>query len=194
VTCVVGGDGAGKTTLLRALVGLAPLASGVVLRPSATDIGYLSAGTGVYLDLTVRENLDFTAQAYGVRERKYGGLLERAGLADVQDRLGAQLSGGMRQKLGVVMALSHHPRLVVLDEPTTGVDPVSRAEMARLIAASAAEGAAVVFTTSYLDEAERSRGGPRLFRSTAAHVGRRLRSGPGQLDLNVCTSRQWLKP
>lgn len=156
VACVVGGDGAGKTTLLRALVGAAPISSGVVLRPAATAIGYLSAGTGVYLDLTVRENLSFVAQAYGVRERKYRGLLERAGLADVQDRLGGELSGGMRQKLGVTMALLHRPQLVVLDEPTTGVDPASRAQIARLIAAAAAEGAAVVFTTSYLDEAERA--------------------------------------
>lgn len=156
VTCVVGGDGAGKTTLLRALVGSAPITHGVVLRPAVAQIGYLSAGTGVYPDLTVRENLEFAARAYHVRDRHPERLLARTGLSGVDDRLGAELSGGMRQKLGVVLALLHRPQLLVLDEPTTGVDPASRAEIARLIAGAAADGAAVVFTTSYLDEAERA--------------------------------------
>ncbi|EWM10195.1 ABC transporter ATP-binding protein, partial [Kutzneria sp. 744] len=156
VTCVVGGDGAGKTTLMRALVGSAPVTHGAVVRPSVAEIGYLSAGTGVYPDLTVRENIEFVAQAYRVRDRDQRRLLDRTGLSGVDDRLGAELSGGMRQKLGVVLGLLHRSRLLVLDEPTTGVDPASRADIARLIASAAADGTAVVFTTSYLDEAERA--------------------------------------
>jgi len=156
VTCVVGGDGAGKTTLMRAMVGATPITHGVVLRPAAAEIGYLSAGTGVYPDLTVRENIEFAARAYRARGRDQQRLLARTGLSAVDDRLGAELSGGMRQKLGVVLAMLHRPRLLVLDEPTTGVDPASRADIARLIAAAAADGAAVVYTTSYLDEAERA--------------------------------------
>ena len=160
VSCVVGGDGAGKTTTLRALVGMAPVQTGQVLRPKAHQLGYLSAGTGVYLDLTVQENLDFIAAAYGLRGQKYQNrrseLLEHTGLASVVNWLAARLSGGTRQKLGVAMAMLHEPELLVLDEPTTGVDPPSRAEIARLIAKAAAVGTAVVFATSYLDEAERA--------------------------------------
>ena len=83
-------------------------------------------------------------------------LLERTGLLAARGRLAGQLSGGMRQKLGVIAAMLHHPALLVLDEPTTGVDPVSRADLWWLIARAAADGAAVVFATSYLDEAERA--------------------------------------
>jgi ABC-2 type transport system ATP-binding protein len=160
VTAVVGGDGAGKTSLLRAMVGAVPPERGRVRRPSSTQIGYLSAGPGVWRDLTVAENLEFSGTAYGLggralRERA-DRLLARTGLAGAADRLGAQLSGGMRQKLALAMALLHEPALLVLDEPTTGVDPVSRAELWRLVAGAAAAGAAVVLATTYLDEAERA--------------------------------------
>jgi ABC-2 type transport system ATP-binding protein len=122
--------------------------------------GYMSAGSGVYPDLSVTENLAFRATAYRVppqeaRERS-AELLARAGLDRVGDRLAGQLSGGMRQKLGVIAAMLHRPDLLVLDEPTTGVDPVSRADLWWLIARAAAGGAAVVLATSYLDEAERA--------------------------------------
>jgi ABC-2 type transport system ATP-binding protein len=160
VTAVVGGDGAGKTSLLRALVGALPAERGRVRRPPSTQIGYLSAGPGVWRDLTVAENLEFTGTAYGLggreRRERAGRLLARTGLADAADRLGGQLSGGMRQKLALAMALLHEPALLVLDEPTTGVDPVSRAELWRLVAGAAAAGAAVVLATTYLDEAERA--------------------------------------
>jgi ABC-2 type transport system ATP-binding protein len=160
VTAVVGGDGAGKTSLLRALVGTVPAERGRVRRPPGTQIGYLSAGPGVWRDLTVAENLQFTGTAYGLgggalRERAER-LLARTGLAGTADRLAGQLSGGMRQKLALAMALLHEPALLVLDEPTTGVDPVSRAELWRLVAGAAAAGAAVVLATTYLDEAERA--------------------------------------
>lgn len=159
VTAVVGGDGAGKTTLLRCLAGALAPDSGAVRRPPKERVGYLPASSGLYPDLTVAENLDFRAQSYGMtrletRERsaKY---LERAGLASAADRLAGHLSGGMRQKLAVIAALLHNPELLVLDEPTTGVDPVSRSGLWRLIATAAARGSAVVLATSYLDEAER---------------------------------------
>jgi ABC-2 type transport system ATP-binding protein len=160
VTAVVGGDGAGKTTLLRCLAGVVPVDRGVIRRPGATRIGYLAATSGTYPDLTVEENLDFAASAYGVAPRearqRAAGYLERTGLATVRDRLAGHLSGGMRQKLGVIRALLHHPDLVVLDEPTTGIDPVSRVDLWWLIARAAVGGAAVVMTTTYLDEAERA--------------------------------------
>jgi len=160
LTAVVGGDGAGKTTLLRCLAGVLAPGSGHVRRPSARQIGYLSAGSGTYPDLTVQENLDFRASAYGLssaqaREQS-GDLLGRAGLDAARDRLAGQLSGGMRQKLGVIAAMLTSPRLLVLDEPTTGVDPVSRSGLWWLIARAAADGCAVVLATTYLDEAERA--------------------------------------
>jgi ABC-2 type transport system ATP-binding protein len=160
VTGVVGGDGAGKSTLLRVLAGAQPAASGTVRRPDDREIGYLAASSGTYPDLSVAENLAFAAGAYGVPERQVAQLasvyLDRTGLSDVQDRLAGNLSGGMRQKLGVIRAMLHRPKLLVLDEPTTGIDPVSRADLWWLIARAAAEGAAVVLTTTYLDEAERA--------------------------------------
>ncbi|MGO9504146.1 MAG: ATP-binding cassette domain-containing protein [Streptosporangiaceae bacterium] len=160
LTAVVGGDGAGKTTLLRCLAGVLAPGSGRVDAPSAARLGYLSAGSGTYPDLTVTENLAFRATAYGLapgraRERA-AELLDRAGLADMRGRLAGQLSGGMRQKLGVIAAMMHQPDLLILDEPTTGVDPVSRSGLWALMARAAAAGAAVVLATSYLDEAQRA--------------------------------------
>jgi ABC-2 type transport system ATP-binding protein len=160
VAAVVGGDGAGKSTLLRALVGAVAPSDGVVRRPPAARIGFLASTSGTYPDLSVDENLEFSATAYGLARReartRAADYLERTGLAEVRDRLAGDLSGGMRQKLGVIRALVHQPELVVLDEPTTGVDPVSRADLWWLIARAAAGGAAVVFATTYLDEAERA--------------------------------------
>ncbi|HZD16753.1 MAG TPA: ABC transporter ATP-binding protein [Actinomycetota bacterium] len=160
VTGVVGGDGAGKTTLLRCLVGALPHDAGAVRRPDARRIGYLSSTSGTYPDLTVEENVAFSAGAYGVPARearqRVAGFLERTGLSAARHRLAGNLSGGMRQKLGVIRAMVHRPELLVLDEPTTGIDPVSRADLWWLIARAAAEGAAVVLATAYLDEAERS--------------------------------------
>ncbi len=160
VSAVVGGDGSGRTTLLRCLAGALAPDSGGVRRPAAARIGYLAAGSGTYPDLTVAENLDFRAAAYrvpaGQARARTGALLERTGLAVAVGRLAGQLSGGMRQKLGVISALIHQPDLLILDEPTTGVDPVSRSDLWWLIGRAAADGAAVVLATSYLDEAERA--------------------------------------
>lgn len=159
VTVVVGGDGAGKSTLLRALVGLVRLSGGRSRRPGKKAIGYIPATAGLYVDLTVEENLAFVAHAYGVAGLDYrtrcDDLLERIGLTETRTRLGGQLSGGMQRKLAVAMALLHQPELLVLDEPTTGVDPVSRAELWRLITGAAAQGTGVVVATTYVDEASR---------------------------------------
>jgi ABC-2 type transport system ATP-binding protein len=175
VVAVVGGDGAGKSTLLRTLAGVLRPAAGTVNRPPAARIGFLSASSGTYPDLTVRENLSFAAAAYQMPAHRAGeriaDLLARTGLAAVSDRLAGRLSGGMRQKLGLIRAMLHEPDLLILDEPSTGVDPASRVDVWWLIAQEAARGCATVVSTTYLDEAER-----------AAYVlvldaGRRLLSG-----------------
>jgi len=160
VTAVVGADGAGKSTLLRTLVGAQRSVSGRVRRPAKRRIGYVSAGPGVYRDLTVDENMAFSARAYGVPRRaareRIGELLAATELTAARRRLAGQLSGGMRQKLALAMAVIHRPELLVLDEPTTGVDPVSRAELWRLMARLAADGTAIALATTYVDEAERA--------------------------------------
>ncbi len=183
IAALVGGDGAGKSSVLRALAGAIAPAGGSVRRPDERRIGYMPAGEAIYRDLTVEENLAFSASAYGLRgsaaARRAAELLERTGLGAARGRLGGQLSGGMRHKLALAMALLHQPELLVLDEPTTGIDPVSRAELWRLIAAAAAAGAAVVLATCYVDEAERattvvvlSDGRPLLVGSPEAVVAR----------------------
>ena len=141
VTAVVGGDGAGKSTLLRVLANRVRADAGTVRTLAPRDIGYQPATSGVWPTLTVDENVDFVGRSYGmstagIRSRS-AELLERAGLVDARRRLGHDLSGGMRQKLGFVLAILHEPSLVLLDEPSTGVDPVSRLELWRLISATA---------------------------------------------------------
>jgi len=159
VTAVVGGDGSGKTTLMRCLAGSLAPDSGTIRRPAKERVGYLPASSGLYPDLTVAENLDFRATGYGMSRQaardQAAEYLDRAGLRSASDRLAGQLSGGMRQKLAVIAAMLHQPELLILDEPTTGVDPVSRSGLWWLIARAAADGCAVVLATSYLDEAER---------------------------------------
>ena len=160
VVAVVGGDGAGKTTLLRALVREVLLDEGTTSAPTSEHIGYLPASSGSWAALTVRQNLDFVAGVYGVTgaelEQRRGELLVRSGLESWADRVASQLSGGMRRKLGFSMAMVHRPDLLVLDEPSTGVDPVSRIDLWRLVSQAAAAGAAVLMSTTYLDEAERA--------------------------------------
>jgi ABC-2 type transport system ATP-binding protein len=189
VSAVVGGDGAGRTTLLRCMAGALAVSSGLVRLPAPQRIGYLDAAGGIYPDLSVDENLAFRAAAYrlptaAARERG-GELLERAGLAGARDRLAGQLSGGMRQKLGVIASMLHRPDLLVLDEPTTGVDPVSRADLWWLIARAAADGAAVVLATSYLDEAERA------IDVLALDAGRELAAGTPQEIVAAMPGTLW---
>ena len=160
ITAVVGADGSGKSSLLKALAGAVRPAAGEVRRPDRLHLGFVSTDRGVYRDLTVRENLSFAGRAYGLHDEeldeKIEATLRRIGLEGAERRLADRLSGGMRQKLAVAMALLHDPALLVLDEPTTGIDPLSRVELWELIADIAAGGTAVAFATSYVDEAERA--------------------------------------
>ena len=160
VVAVVGGDGAGKTTLLRTLVGEVQLERGEVDAPPPEAIGYMPATAGSWLSLSVAQNLNFVGGIYGLSGNalasRRDGLLDRASLLDSVDRLSSQLSGGMRRKLGFSMAMVHDPPLLVLDEPSTGIDPVSRVDLWRLVSEAASAGAAVVMSTTYLDEAERA--------------------------------------
>lgn len=160
LAAVVGGDGAGKTTLLRVLVGVVRPTAGTVEVPARERIGYVAADSGVYPDLTVEENLRFAAASYGVRGRRFEQrrqqLLDATALGSARHRLASQLSGGMRQKLAFACAMLHGPELLVMDEPTTGVDPVSRSELWSLVSGAVAEGTAAVFSTTYVNEAARA--------------------------------------
>ena len=159
---VIGPDGAGKSTLLRVLAGLRRPSEGEVTRtlPKA-EVGFSGAEFDLYGDLTVMENLRFFASVRGLRNDEFrrasGRILEMVGLTEAADRLAANLSGGMKKKLGLAAALIYEPRLLILDEPTIGVDPTSRRELWGIIAEAYAAGTTVVFATTYLDEAERAR-------------------------------------
>ena len=166
---LVGPDGAGKTTLLRMLAGvLRPdggdaLLYGVSVRrdPEAVkaEIAYMPQRFGLYADLTVMENLDFYADLYGVapgeRRQRLERLFRFSNLADFRDRLAGALSGGMRQKLALSCALIHLPKILLLDEPTFGVDPVSRRDLWLIVHEMVSEGVTAVVSTAYMDEAER---------------------------------------
>ncbi len=187
VHAVVGGDGAGKSTLLRVLAGIGLDADGIVQIPGQGRIGYVPPDGGVFADLSIDENMEFVADAYRLRdwEHRASHLLTRASIDRFGDRLAGKLSGGQRRKLAGSMALLPRPDLLVLDEVTTGVDPVSRMDLWRLVAAAAADGAAVVVATSYLDEAERAghvlllHGGEQLAAGTPADV---IAAMPGSVN------------
>jgi ABC-2 type transport system ATP-binding protein len=197
VVAVVGGDGAGKTTLLRALVGEVPLQRGEVDAPPPEAIGYMPATTGSWLSLTVGQNMNFVGGIYGLSgdalATRRDALLDRAKLRMAVDRLSSQLSGGMRRKLGFSMAMVHDPPLLVLDEPSTGIDPVSRVDLWRLVSEAASAGAAVVMSTTYLDEAERAAsllaldGGRTLASGTLAEV---LNSFSGAITRTATPARR----
>jgi ABC-2 type transport system ATP-binding protein len=164
---VVGADGVGKSTLLRLLIGqLEPTAGHIrLLGMAGTDpalrdaVAYMPQGFGQYLDLSVGENLRFFASLHGLSATEAGrtiaDLLARTGLRGFEDRRAAQLSGGMMQKLALACALVSKPRIMFLDEPTTGVDPLSRRAFWQLLEGVRAEGVAIVCTTANMEEAER---------------------------------------
>ncbi len=166
---LVGPDGAGKTTTLRMLAGIMPPDAGkatvagfdVARDPEAVKhaLSYMPQRFGLYEDLTVDENIRFYADLFGVKKTeriaRSTQLLEAAGMSEFRKRLAGKLSGGMKQKLGLVCALIHRPKLILLDEPTTGVDPVSRRDFWRILYELVAEGVAILTSTAYLDEAER---------------------------------------
>jgi ABC-2 type transport system ATP-binding protein len=169
ILVVTGPDGAGKTTLLRALAGLLEIEAdearvlGFDLRADVIDLkarlGYVPQSFGLQRDLTVADNMRFTARLHRLPEAQAGPrmdeLLQRTGLARFADRLAGKLSGGMKQKLAIANALLPAPELVVLDEPTAGVDVVARGEIWSVLV-DAARTALVVVSTSYVDEAERA--------------------------------------
>jgi ABC-2 type transport system ATP-binding protein len=164
---LVGADGAGKTTLLRILIGQLPVGEGeasVLDQPPATpalrdDLAYMPQGFGLYQDLSVQENLEFFADLHGLASvqarTRISDLLARTGLKGFENRRAGNLSGGMMQKLALACALVSQPRVMFLDEPTTGVDPVSRRAFWDLLEGVRAEGVAILYATANMDEAER---------------------------------------
>ena len=194
---LVGPDGAGKTTTLRMLAGVMPPDRGsatvagidVVHDPEEAKhyLSYMPQRFGLYEDLTVDENIRFYADLFGVqkaeRQQRSGQLLQAAGMSEFRTRLAGKLSGGMKQKLGLVCALIHRPKVILLDEPTTGVDPVSRRDFWRILYELISEGVAILTSTAYLDEAERCHRvallneGKLLFCDTPAALKAKLEKG-----------------
>lgn len=182
---LVGPDGAGKTTAMRMLTGILPPTAGSatvagfdVVRQAERlkdHIGYMSQRFGLYPDLTVLENLAFYADIYGVPRKELAARTERllgfSNLTPFKQRLAGNLSGGMKQKLGLACALIHTPRVLFLDEPTNGVDPVSRRDFWRILYQLVREKVTIFVSTAYLDEAERCN------RLALLHEGRLLGLG-----------------
>jgi ABC-2 type transport system ATP-binding protein len=166
---LVGPDGAGKSTTMRMLAGLltpdggtAVIAGHDVVRGGHAlhhEISYMPQRFGLYEDLTVDENIRFQADLFGVksyeRRDRADNLLRACGMIEFRRRPAGQLSGGMKQKLGLVCALIHSPKVLLLDEPTSGVDPVSRREFWTMLYGLVGTGVTVLTTTAYLDEADR---------------------------------------
>jgi ABC-2 type transport system ATP-binding protein len=179
---LVGPDGAGKTAIMRMLAGvMRPDAGAIVLdgvdavadpEEAKQHVSYMPQRFGLYEDLTVDENIRFYADLFEVpvalRRERTGRLLAASGMSDFGRFKAGQLSGGMKQKLGLTCALVHTPRILLLDEPTTGVDPVSRRDFWRILYGLREEGVTIVISTAYLDEAERCN------RLTLLHSGRAL--------------------
>lgn len=168
IFALVGPDGAGKTTTIRMMCGVLPPTEGTVeilglsmkTQRSAIKqkIGYLSQRFSLYGDLTVDENIDFFAEIHRIKDfhKRKEELLQFTRLTPYRDRLAAQLSGGMKQKLALACTLIHTPDVIFLDEPTTGVDPVSRRDFWKMLSSLLKAGITIIVSTPYLDEAERS--------------------------------------
>lgn len=190
---IVGPDGAGKTTLARLAAGALAPASGKVEPESRGRVGYLTGRFSLYPELTVFENLRFFARLYGMSTRQIDEeaqrLLDWVGLLPFRGRLAGALSGGMRQKLALACAVIHRPPTLILDEPTTAVDPVARAGFWKLLQEQARQGCAVLVTTPYLDEAEH------CDRVMLLHAGRALAvGGAGELKARLPYRMAMLTP
>ncbi len=165
----VGSDGAGKTTLLRMIAAMIRPSTGRIRidgldviqdRARVKDIvGYMPQRFGLYTDLTVAENMDFFMDIFGIfgseRHKRKDHYLGFSNLMPFQNRLAGDLSGGMKQKLGLACVLVHQPRVLILDEPTNGVDPVSRKEFWEILCAMRGQGMTILVSTAYLDEGEK---------------------------------------
>jgi ABC-2 type transport system ATP-binding protein len=163
----LGPNGSGKTTSIRMLCGLLKPDSGSgtclghdVIRDTAAikrEVGYMTQRFSLWEDLTIRENLDFIARMYGMRDRKsaVAAILDQIGLTKSRDQLAGQLSGGWKQRVALAACMLHRPRLLLLDEPTAGVDPQARRDFWEEIHGLAARGISVLVATHYMDEAER---------------------------------------
>ena len=189
---LVGPDGAGKTTTIRIMCGLLGVDSGNVLilnhdikkerKKIQNSIGYLSQKFSLYGDLSVDENIEFFAEIHNVKDFKQrrDELLTFTRLTPFRDRLADKLSGGMKQKLALACSLIHKPKILFLDEPTTGVDPVSRRDFWKILSLLLKEGITVFMTTPYLDEAERCN------RVALMHQGKIISIGsPAQIKLQM---------
>ncbi len=192
ITVLTGADGAGKSTLFKMLVGLVKKDAGAILLDGEDILddyaritsvcGYMPERFSLYTDLSVEENMDFFAAVQQVpaarREELKGRLLERTGMAPFRRRRAGALSGGMKQKLALSTILLSSPQLIILDEPTTGVDPLSRIEFFAIIESLKQEGRTIVMSTPYLDEAEKGdrvvfiKGGRVMLQSTLADLRR----------------------
>ena len=201
LTALVGPDGAGKTTLLRLIAGLFAIDSGeiqvlgvdVAVDPQQVQsrISYMPQRFGLYEDLTVEENLNLYSDLHGVtaaeRSERYPRLMEMTALAPFMKRLAGRLSGGMKQKLGLACTLVRSPELLLLDEPTVGVDPLSRRELWEIIQQLVNDqGLTVLLSTSYLDEAER------CGRVLVLHQGKMLAEGPPSEVRSMAAGRTFL--
>lgn len=170
IVALLGPDGAGKTTLMRLLCGALQLQVGEIrlcgldlrgqTERARANLGYLPQQFSLYQELTVLENLRFFAEVRGVPAREWRPraleILDFVGLGEFADRRAGQLSGGMRQKLGLAAALVHRPRVLLMDEPTGGVDPVTRQSFWQLLIRLLEEGGSVLISTPYMDEAARA--------------------------------------
>ena len=204
---IVGPDGAGKSTLLRMMSGiLQPDAGEIKINDRALkenlykikeNLAYMPQRFGLYEDLTVEENINFFGRLFGVSaieiKKRIPALYEFSRLEPFKDRLAGKLSGGMKQKLGLACSLIHSPDLILLDEPTNGVDPVSRREFWKILYNLLSGGVTIVVSTAYLDEAERCN------RVSLMSEGRFIRSGTptqiknsiGGLMLEIITANVW---
>ncbi len=212
---VLGANGAGKSTTIRMLCGLLDPSGGearvvgydVTKDPEAVKarIGYMTQRFSLYEDLTVRENLGFYAGIYGVprkvRRRRVDEVLERIGLEERSNQLAGTLSGGWKQRLALACSTIHEPPLLFLDEPTAGVDPVSRRSFWDRIHQIAADGTTIVVTTHYMDEAERCHRLSFIFRGTVLDSGppkdvvarRRLRVAEVEVPVRIREAARLLK-